>query len=199
MQPSNIQQTHIDISHARLSSYQNFFQCHDPQEVYGIYCWNEAISGALFRLISITEVVMRNRFHVALSQHFYSAMSVGSYEANDWYNHVGLTNKSQVKVRGVTHKPPSRRGQQWTPKRPMPTSNDVVSQMTFGFWLKLLDARAPWENLIPNVLPGHRHREASHWKKLRNQDALYARIDLVNRLRNRIAHFEPVWKQKALR
>lgn len=199
MQPTNIQQTHLDISHARLSSYKGFFQCQDPQELYGIYCWNEAISGALFRLISITEVVMRNRFHMALSQHSYTSASVGSPGANDWYNHIRLPQKSLDKIKKVTHRYRGRGpNKRLVLKHPTPSSNDVVSQMSFGFWPKMLDVSLPWGNLLPHIVVGHRHRQVSHWNRTANQDALYARLDLVNRLRNRIAHFEPIWKQASL-
>ncbi|OOV85970.1 hypothetical protein BTA35_0215805 [Oceanospirillum linum] len=197
MQPHNIQQTHQDISLARLSSYRSFFAVVDPDEIYGIYCWNEAVSGALFRLISITEIVMRNRFHHALSAYAYQACSVaGDSESNDWYNHIALSGKSRDKIFKETH---DRRQGKWLPKKRPLSANDVVSRMTFGFWPSLLDAKLPWQELIPKIVPGHRHKQMAHWKVQKNQDALYARIDLVNRLRNRIAHFEPVWKQGALR
>ena len=197
MQPIDIQQTCLDISHARLSSYKNFFGCDSVEDVYGIYCWNEAISGNLFRLISITEIVMRNRFHSALSQHAFNQQSIGSYTANDWYLYISLGFKSSEKIYNIRHK---RIGKgKFVLKNPEPTSNDVVSQLTFGFWNKLLNSSLPWGNLIPEIVPGHRHKTSSHWSKQNNQDKLYARIETVNDLRNRIAHFEPIWKQKDLK
>ena len=45
-----------------------------------------------------------------------------------------------------------------------------------------------------DVLPGHRQRQADHWRKTNPRDALFARLDLCNELRNRIAHHEPIWK-----
>ncbi|MGE8398451.1 MAG: hypothetical protein ACN6NZ_00785 [Burkholderiales bacterium] len=44
------------------------------------------------------------------------------------------------------------------------------------------------------MLPGHRQRQPSHWAKQKHQDELFARLDLCNGLRNRIAHHEPIWK-----
>lgn len=166
----------------------------NDHELYGIYCWNEALSATLFRLISITEVVMRNRFHTVLSLHLHSHRSVGRNDSNDWYNHLTLPPKSAQKIQQETHVRHRRTGQ-LRPKVPAPSPNDVVSRMTFGFWPKLFDANLPWGNLIPQIVPGHRYTTATHWSVLRNQDALYSRMDLVNKIRNRIAHFEPVWKQ----
>ncbi|MBS8241673.1 hypothetical protein DYI22_14355 [Marinobacter lipolyticus] len=193
MQPKNITQTHQDISVARLSSYKSMFVGTDDQELYGVYCWNEALSAALFRLIAITEVVMRNRFHSALSQALYSpSASIGTTHSNDWYNQVTLPPKSADKIKQQTH---YRKNGNYILRPRQPTPNDVVSKMTFGFWPKLLDAPLSWENLVPAIVRGHRHQSANYWKKQKHLDAFYARLDLVNRLRNRIAHFEPVWKQ----
>lgn len=198
MQPVNIQQTHHDISVARLSSYKAMFRGASDHELYGIYCWNEALSAALFRLISITEVVMRNRFHAALSQHFHSHLSVGGNHSNDWYNHASLSSKSRKKVESETHYW-NKRTQQSRPKKNPPSANDVVSKMSFGFWQNLLDITdIPWGDLLPDIIPGHRYKNSRHWSVLRHQDAFYARLELVRRIRNRIAHFEPIWKQRDL-
>ena len=172
------------------------FQGADNHEIYGIYCWNEALSANLFRLVSIIEVVLRNRFHTTLSLHQNNLQPIGRNDSNDWYNHITLPSKSAVKIRNETH---LRRRGGMVERNPPPSPNDVVSRMTFGFWLKLLDANLPWEQLIPEIVPNHRYKTSVHWSTLRNQDALYSRIELVNKLRNRIAHFEPVWKQGNLK
>jgi Abi-like protein. len=163
-------------------------------ELYGAYCWNEALSATLFRLIAITEVVMRNRFHEALSRHLYNQNSVGYRDSNDWYNHVDLPHKSMQKIKNETHYR-HRRSRQLLPKVPAPTANDVVSRMTFGFWPKLLEGSMPWGQLLDHVLPGHRNANSGYWQVLARRDALYARLDMLNKIRNRVAHFEPVWKQ----
>lgn len=195
MQPANIHQTHTDISVARLSSYRTMFHGANDHELYGIYCWNEALSATLFRLISITEVVMRNRFHTALSLHVHSHRSVGRNDSNDWYNHISLSAKSSDKIRAETHFY-HKKSNSWRPKKRQPSANDVVSRMTFGFWPKLLDISGiAWGQLLPQIVPGHRYKDAKYWSVIKHQDAFYARMDLVNRIRNRIAHFEPVWKQ----
>lgn len=41
-------------------------------------------------------------------------------------------------------------------------------------------------------------RNTTYWAKLKHRDALFARLDLCNELRNRIAHHEPIWKLGAL-
>lgn len=198
LQPIDIQQTVLDISSARLSSYQNFFNTNDLNRLYGAYCWNEALSSVLLRLIANTEIVLRNRLHVALSNFKYGPASKGQRDANDWYKHIVLTDKSKHNIKKVTH---FKRHGRWVKRRPVPTSNDVVSKMTFGFWaatLKLNNSRVNWLTVMPDVVPNHRNASTIDWSKKANRGALCARVEMVGRLRNRIAHFEPVWKQDDL-
>lgn len=66
MQVQDYQYLKQDLSLPRLSSYQHFFKPESPIELYGHYCWNEAISAAFFRLIGIVEITLRNKLHSAL-------------------------------------------------------------------------------------------------------------------------------------
>lgn len=202
MQPSNIEKTIDDISHARISSYKSFFGTNDLHEVYGIYCWNEEIASELFKLISMIEIVMRNKFHSALSQyyfnHSYTAPNPNHYSehSNDWYNKAPLEKKSKDCIEKETHY--FKKNKPKALKNPQPSPNNVISNMSFGFWKNLLDLEITWSTLIPEIIPGHRHKSPEHWKTLKNQDKFYARIDLLNKTRNRVAHFEPIWKLGAL-
>jgi hypothetical protein len=88
---------------------------------------------------------------------------------------------------------------------PSPSPDDVVSRLMFGFWPHLLDLKTDllgntvdWGRILVDVLPGHRQQQAGYWAKQKHRDALFARLDLCNELRNRIAHHEPVWKLGAL-
>ncbi len=202
MQASDYQQLQHDISLPRLSSYQYFFKPNKPAELYGYYCWNEAISAAFFRLIGIVEVTLRNKLHRALSTHCYNPQSKGNKLSNDWFNFLDLNTHSEKKILSVTHK---RRGNNWHPKLPAVSHDDVISRMTYGFWPKVFDIQKdrqgnllPWGTIIPTIIPHHRQKSAGYWKKIKHQDGLYARLELVGSLRNRIAHFEPIWKQGEL-
>lgn len=141
------------------------------------------------------EVVLRNQFHAALSKRYGQQGVIGS---RDWYAFLTLQPKSFEKVREITHV--CRRGV-WQQRNPARTPDDVVSNLTFGFWPRLLDvstdtnqAAVPWNDIIPDILPGHRQRAPSYWRPQARQDSFFARMDLCNDLRNRIAHLEPIWK-----
>lgn len=183
------------ISHPRLSSYRRFFGTTSDAEALGLYSWNDELSAALFRVVSIVEIVLRNQFHKGLSRHL---GHVGSSGSKDWYNYLALPQLSYNKIRSITH---TKNHGHWLPKNPVPSPDDVVSKLTFGFWPHLLDtthlttgAPVPWGAVLVDVLPGHRQSQVSHWNKQKHQDEFFGRMDLCNELRNRIAHHEPVWK-----
>lgn len=183
------------LSHARLSSYRVFFNTQSDEETLGLYQWNEELSAAIFRTISLTEIVLRNQCHTAMSMRYGVA---GSTNSRDWCDHVDLNTLSRKKITDVTH---TKQHQQWVPKVPVPSPDDVVSRLTFGFWPHLLDLRQDmahqpiaWGPIILDILPGHRQRQVTHWSKQKHRDALFARFDLCNEMRNRIAHHEPIWK-----
>jgi hypothetical protein len=187
------------LSHARLSSYRSFFNAADDAEALGLYQWNDDLSAVLFRTISLVEVVLRNQFHHALSLR-YGVM--GAYGSKDWYCHVALDPRSQSKIVGITH---YKQRHQMLPRVPGPSPDDVVSGLTFGFWPHLLDLKkdlhhqaVDWGPILVDVLRGHRQRQATYWAKPKHRDALFARLDLCNELRSRIAHHEPIWKLGSL-
>ncbi|WP_028218282.1 Abi family protein [Paraburkholderia oxyphila] len=183
------------LSHARLSNYRSFFGAADDAQALALYQWNDDLSAVLFRTISLVEVVLRNQFHRAMSLRY---GTVGTHGSKDWYAHVALGAHSRSRITGITH---YRQGQHMLPRCPAPSPDDVVSSLTFGFWPHLLNLQADchnhavdWGPILVDVLPGHRQRQATYWTKLRHRDALFARLDLCNELRNRIAHHEPIWK-----
>lgn len=182
------------ISHARLSNYRTFFSPADDGETLGLYQWNDDVSGSLFRAMSLLEIVLRNQFHKALGSRY---GAVGPTGGKDWFNHLNLNPDSREKVNKLTHR---KRHGTWLPRNPMPSPDDVVSKLTFGFWSHLLDVTSDamgralkWGDILVDVVPGHRMRLASQWKQA-ERDALFARLDLCNEVRNRIAHHEPIWK-----
>lgn len=183
------------LSHARLSNYRSFFGAADDAQALALYQWNEELSAVLFRTISLVEVVLRNQFHQAFSLRY---GAVGGHASRDWYEHLALGALSKAKIKDITH---YKKGQQQLPRIPAPSPDDVVSGLTFGFWPHLLDLTTDithqpidWGPIILDVLPGHRQRMLTHWAKPKHRDALFARLDLCNELRNRIAHHEPIWK-----
>jgi hypothetical protein len=187
------------ISYPRLQSYRSFFNARSDSEALGIYEWNDAISGALFRVISLVEIVLRNQFHRTLSS---VHGQMGNASSRDWYLYLQLPRESKQKVQKLLER--NQRGSKAS--RVSKTSpDDVISKLTLGFWTHLIDVRTTiaglvvdWSTMLPVILPGHRQKASTYWSRQASQDALIARLDLINNLRNRIAHHEPIWKLGAL-
>lgn len=184
------------LSTARLSNYRTFFSAASEAEVVGLYKWNEAVSIQLFRILSLAEIAVRNRFHSVLSDHY---GAVGYPQSKDWYQFLVLGNNSKRSLEKVLL---VRRHRTFVPRTPPPTPDDVISKLTFGFWPHLLDVgqdtygkRVNWATLLPLILSGHRQRgDLTYWRQQAHRDAIFVRLDLCNGLRNRIAHHEPIWK-----
>jgi hypothetical protein len=184
------------ISAPRLHSYRTFFQPQTDEELLAIYRWHEDLCEHFNRILKTVEVVMRNRFHAALSTHYGTRGPAG---ARDWYLHIQLSSHSSDSVRKITH---TARGHA---RRPAPSPDDVVAKLTLGFWPALLDVtqdrvgrRMAWHHIVPGIVPGHRYPLEAYWRNGANRDALQARLELCTYLRNRIAHHEPIWKQGEL-
>ena len=183
------------LSPIRLSNYKKFFKTTSDEQVLGLYHWNEELSSVFFRTISIIEVLLRNQFHRALSLRYGAIGEIGS---KDWYEFLSLNDLSKKKIQEVTHE---RYRGQLRPRRRLLSPDDVVSRLTFGFWLHLIDVSTDtneqavdWGSILPEMLPGHRQKQPTYWRKQKHQDALFTRLKMCNDLRNRIAHHEPIWK-----
>lgn len=199
--PLNLPGSLDAISAARLSSYRRFFRPSSDAELYGLYCWNEILSANFMRLSGILEVSLRNRFHLALSRYamaHHGPKIIGSADANNWYEVLSLGGKSAEKVKAVTHEKSWSKAQNrpvYTTKRQPVSPNQVIANMTFGFWAPLLELRLPWDSIIPTIFPHHRYAtNAAHWNNQKNIGTVRARLETVRSLRNRVAHFEPLWK-----
>lgn len=128
-------------------------------------------------VLHLIEVTLRNAFHRELSTHFASTKKHGSNTSNNWYDQVKLSPKSKKALEKVFTKT----------TRP----DDVISRLTFGFWPNLLDcADIPWATVLPCVFPNS-NRNLAH---VRNADQITTRLHMINDIRNRVAHWEPLWK-----
>ena len=200
--PSQIAASLDATSSARLSSYMNFFRPASQEELYGIYCWNEVLSSNFMRLTGLVEVALRNRLHLVMSRYAkanFPAQVTGSADSNDWYSVLlPVGSKSLDKVKDITHDKSwnrATRSKVHTPKTIPVSPNTVVSSMTLGFWAPLMDLSLPWDTLMPQIIPNHKYASnAAYWKNQQHVGRIYARLETLRSLRNRVAHFEPLWK-----
>ncbi|HFO1772747.1 Abi family protein [Enterobacter asburiae] len=191
--PFNINDCILETSAVRLSSYRNFFQVNND-DAYSIYKWNEELSSRMMKLIAVIEIILRNRIHSTMSDYMHGKAR-GSKTSNDWFNHLSL---KQTAIKKINNAITDNRGR---PIRPTPSANFVISNMTYGFWPNILKTdndiannSLPWDSLFKSIFPGLPKQAAGYWNKLKKREPFICRCFAVGDLRNRIAHFEPVWK-----
>lgn len=219
MQPDNYNLLFEALSEPRIGAYKNYFgNSLTDAQLFGCYQWNESISLTFFKLITIIEIVMRNRMHEALSSHYFNHTkkivnntrtsnskwtydlhtTQGHQQSCNWYNAVDsasnsiLNSLSLSKIHSKTH---NSRGKAIAANR-APSPDDIVSSLSFGFWSSLVD-KCPdlnWDNLLVSIFPKHRTSNSNQWNSPIEQKKLSYRLDLIRDFRNRIAHHEPIWK-----
>lgn len=177
MRPNDVMPTLEAISAPRLSNYISYFGSSDPHDLYACYQWNNEVSTSFLPILHLIEIALRNAYHRELSLHF-SLINTGTpSQSYDWYQYANLNAKSRqaiVDIQRRAHRP-----------------DDVISRLTFGFWSNLTDTpRIPWGVVLKKVFPGVTRNLANRPQ----QDWLYSRIKMVNDFRNRVSHWEPIWK-----
>ncbi len=143
------------------------------EEVLARYLWNTALSESLYPALQNLEVVFRNRIHAAATSRFSSDV---------WYDRVVLDRDRQqideAKSRLLA------KGKDVAPGR-------VVGELHFGFWTSLLsrsyDEQLLWPALLAPVFP---HLE----QKRRTRKTVVKRFNSIRELRNRVFHYEPIWR-----
>jgi len=142
---------------------------------------NMMLCEAMYPVLHMLEVVMRNSIHNAFSQHF---------GAPDWYEQTWLNANHASMVLDAKAKLSKRN------KRPDP--DRVVAELGFGFWCGMFHfayengARAAWPALLGSVLPGVP-------KSWRTRAKVQGRVEDARALRNRMFHHEPITFHQDLR
>lgn len=177
MRPFDIAPVLNALSTIRLGNYKTYFNTVDDYDLYGCYQWNGEVSRSFLPVIHLLEVTLRNAYHRELSRYHSLAVQGISADSFEWYNHVRLSDHSKKSIKNTLK----------TRTKP----DDVISKQTFGFWTNILsESITPWGTVLKDVVPNTQR----NWAHRSNRDWLEARKLLINDLRNRIAHWEPVWK-----
>lgn len=161
------------LSLPRLSTYLDAQDIRPPSltQALELYLWNSQVSSALMTPISLCEVVIRNAVDDALR----------ALHGPSWPWEVGFYLSLPLKGRDTLEK--ARRGQ--------PTTGKVIAELSFGFWENMFVRAfddALWNPYLATVLP---HLPPSMTVQ-QARGHLRHELDKLRRLRNRIAHHEPL-------
>jgi hypothetical protein len=162
------------LSRERLVPYRTAVG-NDLDAALRLYEWNAQVGAAFLEVLGHVEIVLRN----ALDQQLHSWHASHGLP-RQWYHDplVLLDNHRHEDVR-IALERLRRDGKAETPGR-------VVAELPFGFWRFLLGKR------YQNTLWAHTLRHAFPALQPQRRSGVYDLVDEVSRLRNRIAHHEPV-------
>lgn len=173
MSTQTIKQT---LSIARLSTYEKElikYPCFD--DALSLYGWNAQISAALLVPLHICEITLRNAISEMLQIRY----------GNRWPWAEGFERSLPAKG---SYSPKndllqSRKHQKKTDK--------VIPELNFVFWQKMLTARFDqelWQKHFYDIFPNIPNQNSKE-----DRQALYDTVDKIRKLRNRIAHHEPIF------
>jgi hypothetical protein len=161
------------ISPARLQTYLR--QTHfNSRRALALYEWNTRAGAALYPVLQVNEVVLRNAVNAAL---------LAAYGAS-WPTSAGflraLPARERAGLEAETRNLKRRLGKP-------PTVGDVVAAQTYWFWVFMFTHRFEdriWSRRFPDAFPHAPHHVS--------RAVVHQRAESIRRLRNRIAHHEPL-------
>ena len=184
--------THLHVS--RMSTYAAAAGG-DSKIALDLYLWNTRISAAVFETLSITEVIFRNAVDSALRSW---NPSRGNYPP-EWTTQAAaplntLISNAAGRARTNAGKERAKRDPSHPRKNAPITHDDVMAQLTFGAYAKLMPSLDPsddtydrrmtlWDEALHAAFPGRPNDDYR---------AHAGRVERLHALRNRVAHAEPV-------
>jgi hypothetical protein len=166
------------LSEARLVKYiETASGSYD--DALRLYEWNLQISGELFKVLSFVEVILRN----SLASNF--ARNHKKHGGDGNWLMSGPVIKFPRQIESI-----ERAKSQLMARGAMPTLDCLIPELSFGFWRYLLTKRyadAYWPTVLSAAFP-HVHSG--------DRRTLFERVGRLHRLRNRIAHHEPIFGRR---
>ncbi|MEU6228710.1 hypothetical protein [Streptomyces sp. NPDC047042] len=153
----------------------------DPQAAMRLYRWNVEASAALYAPLQCVELAVRNALHDCL---------VTKYGRPDWWKVAPLERGGLDLVAKAEKKcadNEKRRAKEQKRRRRPITVDDVVTELTFGFWATLLVSRYDRAFWVPTL-----HKAFPYAGR---RDDLYDDLWAVVGLRNRVMHHEPIHQE----
>ncbi|CAM7769668.1 hypothetical protein HHA33_26090 (plasmid) [Phytobacter diazotrophicus] len=175
------------LSVARIGAYEAFIGGQpglvQTEKALNLYMWNAQVSSAFLVPLHVCEVVIRNAISEVLET-VYGAR---------WPWSVGFERSLPIPVHG--YKP---KDDLVNARRNQLTTGKVIPELKFVFWQKMLTGRFDnrlWNNHILRAFPNAAGLGVTN-SQLRQK--LYDDLETIRKLRNRIAHHEPVISRNLL-
>jgi len=150
----------------------------NQREALALYRWNSEVSGALMFPMHMSEIAVRNGIHGALTRRYGQRWP--------W-------------VDAFEQSLPSPRGRYYNPRKDLQrtrsnllTTGKVVAELKFAFWENMLTRRHDgrlWTPYFIVEFPGFSNPQDVYENRLN----LHEGIEIIRKVRNRIAHHEPIF------
>lgn len=174
--PSNNSAVRAALSEPRFSTYLAATG-NDEAKAVALYGWNARVAAALMLPAHFAEVCTRNAASEAIERVY----------GPDWpWDHGFRTSLPNPPQAARTYNP--RRDLINTASR-QPSTGKVIAELKFAFWPSMFTARHDGRLWTPHIRSVFPHASASA-SKLRS--TVYTDLDSIRRLRNRVAHHEPL-------
>ena len=168
------------ISEPRFATYLKA-TANDRERALELYEWNLRISAAFVVPLQVCEVATRNGV----------AEAIGLIHGENWPWSNGFRRSLPKPKRGRDYNPESDLAQVAAHQ---PTSGKVVAELRFAFWEKLFTVGQDHRLWLPHfreVFPGAPDGLTIPEARAR----AFREIQAIRKLRNRIAHHEPIFKR----
>lgn len=176
-----IQAIRAALSPARMSTYERAAppQGDDDPSALNLYVWNAQLSGAFMAPLHLCEVVVRNAISDALEAKYGARWPWSSgFEQSLPSPPVGYNPRQDL----------------FNARRGAHTTGKVIPELKFVFWQRMFTSRHDsrvWNGQLTRVLP-----DVDTTKSVRElRQGLYADLEAIRMLRNRIAHHEPIFNR----
>ena len=175
------------LSVARIGAYEVFVGgapgLAQTEKALNLYMWNAQVSSAFLVPLHVCEVVIRNAIADVLETVY----------GPRWPWSVGFERSLPIPLHG--YKP---KDDLVNARRNQPTTGKVIPELKFVFWQKMLTSRFDnrlWNNHIATVFP---NSVGLGLRSNQLRQKLYDDLEIIRKLRNRIAHHEPVISRNLL-
>lgn len=181
----NTQNIISSISRPRISTYEAACpqNAEKSDNALTLYAWNARVSAAMLAPLHLCEVVTRNAVSDALESVYGARWPWSS---------------------GFEQSLPSSRGGGYDPSRDLfnarrrqTSTGKVIPELKFVFWQKLFTSRFQqriWTPHIKGVFPNL----PANKTEVECRTIIYDELESIRKLRNRIAHHEPIFSRNLL-
>lgn len=219
MQELDFLDLEANISQPRLRTYTQLAGSTDTVKLIGAYQWNKRVASALYPILQCLEVTLRNAVHTNATQHFNTPdwfdkitklagndmfladMKKNPYKQNKFYrNGVSTGSRKGLKIWTSYHENMLKQAKdKLTRSGKKSTADSVVAELMLGFWVGIFESNYNdiqtkdrlWPHLEGIVFPNLKPSDRVHSK-------IHAKLEPIQKLRNRLSHHEPVWKHPSV-